>query len=82
MDVGLLNSLGGFIDRAGTVGVLLVALFVILVGAHRGWWVPGAQFKKTEKSCTRWERLALELLNTAGESVSLAEFFRSGGGET
>lgn len=77
MDVGLLNQIGAFVDRAGTVGVLLLALFLILVGAHRGWWVPGAQYQKAEKASARWERLALELLSTADKSVSLAEFFRS-----
>lgn len=82
MDVGLVRDLAAFFDRAGAVGILALDLVVLAVGAHRGWWAPGSSFRKLEKSEARWRRLALELLNTADKTAGLAEYFRSGGGET
>lgn len=69
------------LSKGGVVPILLVNVFVLAVGAYRGWWVSGTLYAKLEKRCDRWQQLALQSISDADKSVGLAEFFRSLAGD-
>lgn len=81
MSLSDVATLANLIAKDGAVPLLVLNIFVLTIGAHRGWWVPGKQFAKLEKRCDRWQQLALQALTDADKSVSLAEFFREVAGD-
>lgn len=76
-----ITTLVDLVSKGGPVPLLVLNLFVLTVGAYRGWWVPGKLYARLEKRCDRWQQLALQSLSDADKSVSVAEFFRSVAGD-
>lgn len=60
-----LSTLTTLIAQGGVLPLLLVVL-----------WVGYRQYRRLERRCDRWERLALQTLVEADKSTALAEFFR------
>lgn len=64
------------VQRGGVATLAVLVAAGAIVGAIRGWWVPGPAYSKLEKRCDRWQQLALSALSEADKGASLAEFFR------
>ena len=52
------------IAQGGTAG-LIAALLFALVGAARGWWVPGYLYRAVESKLARYEELAFKAMELA-----------------
>lgn len=50
-----------FIQKGGTISVLVI----VLVGALRGWWVPGYLYKELQRERDAWRDIATRGLNVA-----------------
>lgn len=68
-----ITALIDLIQKNGAVAVLVIALFVVTVGTHRGWWYSSRAYSNLEKERDAWRTLALSVGSTANQAVDLAK---------
>jgi hypothetical protein len=62
-----------WIDKGGVVAVLVLGLFGVIVGAMRGWWIPGRTHDRVVAERDRLFELALASTVTAETSAKVME---------